>query len=497
MLACLVTVSFAVPSIADDRMAGSAAHQNRADSNAAEEMKSEHEESQDVGKTLSTDMEVLESRGLLYGATGGSLGPYLWEGADKELVFDLVEQLPDDNHYSVLYNLTLRALLTATNSNLMSGSRATKASEGRDFLTLRLEKLYEMGQFKETAALYTQSPFEPYHERQARIGVSALYISGQKPLACLETSAIKDRFAGMDFWTKMGSICSISMFGKDNSVTNAPDTAPKDAAEDSAKDGEGAKTEEKPFLSIYLGNKNKVFTPESIDILAKPSVLDIAWLIQNKQISYKKLGDPTPSAIPAALRAVLLTDTNLPNALKDAITAYNATYDKGLDTPLEKFEIKRESFMSGEPRNRLFSYIAYLITNNFSDVAVLPKEDVIEMLDQLNPIDRALIGIITEKLDKQAKLHNYVGREIYEKHTDLTFDDNYVMQSIGLMKSLQKARTENRLGEVILLGSIVLHETQPKNLRPDVFGEIIDSFVTVGLIYEVHQLTTEILLGFE
>ena len=70
------------------------------------------------------------------------------------------------------------------------------------------------------------------------------------------------------------------------------------------------------------------------------------------------------------------------------------------------------------------------------------------------------------------------------------------MQSTGLMNSLQEARNDNRLGEVILLSSIILHESTSDNTKPDVIGEVIDSFVTVGLTNEAKQLTKEFLLSF-
>lgn len=486
-LIALTLCCFATSAIADDRMAGSITRErlDRKSDKAANDRSP-------VGKILDIDMDTLESRGLLDSVKDGSLGEYLWENADKDDVFEMLEQLPAENRYPILFNLTERALLTSADSTLMDGRRATRRDEGRDFLTLRLERLFDIGLFDQTAALYTQDPSEPYHERQARVGVRALYISGQTALACLETNTVKDRFAGIPFWEKMAMICDQLMYNKALEILKASINKEE---ESSPKESNAKK--QQPFLYAYLLDNKKTYTPNDLKGLTTVDLIDLAWLIHNKRLSYEKVGTPAAKDMSPALRAVLLTDTHLPSSIRDAITKHNKSYQSAVDDPPKMPEISTESFDSGSPRKRLFAYVAYLITNNFEKIDALPKDKVIELLGQLDPIDRAMVGGILEKLDKQGKLHNYVGSKIYEKHAALTFDDNYVMQSTGMVELLRKAKNENSLGEVILSGSIVLHDTPPENLRPDVFSEVIDSFVTVGLIYEAQQLTTELLLGFE
>lgn len=90
-----------------------------------------------------------------------------------------------------------------------------------------------------------------------------------------------------------------------------------------------------------------------------------------------------------------------------------------------------------------------------------------------------------------------MAQDIYEKQAALTFGANYVMPSDSLVSSFKEAQEDIRLGEVILLSSIVLHGIEPENLTPDLFSDVINSFVTVGLTNQAYQITREILLGFE
>jgi hypothetical protein len=473
IMICLGFTALSAKSFADDRMAGSVSKRNFGASKPAPQTSAPYTKT----AILDTNTDVLESRGLLHGTD--SLGTYLWENSNKGEIFDLVEDLPPLHSYPTLHNLNIRALKTAADVTLMSGSNATNENEGRDFLTLRLEKLFAMGHFADTAALYTQSPFEPYHERFARVGVSAIFISGQQSLACLEAKSVQERFGALKFWKQMNRLCDFIMFDKF--------TAPP-MIEDENEEPKPA------FIDAYLKDKNKVFTPDSLETLAKAPPATLSFLISNARISYKKI-TTEPSALSPMIRSLLLTDKNLPQDMREAIEDINRKYEP--ETSEEQSRIKNESFTTGPTKKRLFSYIAYLVTNNFSDVEALSQEEFLRLLDESDPIDRAIVGIIAEKLDKQSKLHNYGGRDIYEKHTDLTFDDNYVMQSIGLMNSLQEARNDNRLGEVILLSSIILHDSTSDNIKPDVIGEVIDSFVTVGLTNEAKQLTKEFLLSFD
>lgn len=529
---------------------------------------------------LDVNIEHLESRGLLHDVGDGGFGPYLWEYSSKKDIFRQIENLPPQHQYEPLFDLGMRTLMARIDPAVMSAQGETNTREGRDFLTLRLEKLMEAGQFGNVAALYKLGFHEPYHERLARTGVTALLLGKSDTLACLEIKAIFGRFESLPFWQKTNAVC--------NKVLLKQDTDPEALA-----------LPEDDFLLPYLQDEEKRFTPESSEDLTQPAFIDLVYLAREGRISYGALNAEQLADFAPKIRALMLYDQTLPPRLRFATLAHHAVYDKSarnllkafyleegeklfkddeLDAldkadwqtlalayyilaekktaeadrsteeltqnifalegyqdamlpftpylaalsyadmerehinrlfrlfilsgedvpePLASLWIENESDVEAMQKDVLFTLLAYLTTNNFAGLDRVPKELLIESIKALNPIESAFLQIITEKLDKRDKLHNYAGQDIYEKQAALTFGADYVMPSGSLVSSLQKAQEDSRLGEVILLSSIVLHGIEPENLRPDLFSDVMNSFVTVGLTNQAYQITREILLGFE
>lgn len=108
---------------------------------------------------------------------------------------------------------------------------------------------------------------------------------------------------------------------------------------------------------------------------------------------------------------------------------------------------------------------------------------------------RETILKIYEKLDKKQELHNYTPSISYENELGLTTRFNYVMPSVVLMDRLKKAKNNKSLGEVVLLSAIILHNIRPVDLYAGTVEEVIDGFVTVGLIREARQLAVEVIAG--
>ena len=121
--------------------------------------------------------------------------------------------------------------------------------------------------------------------------------------------------------------------------------------------------------------------------------------------------------------------------------------------------------------------------------------DIVKYFSELPPYERDILEISNEKLDKSIKLHNYGASSVYEKQKDLTSNDDYVMPSIGLLDRLEKARSEQRLGEVILLSSIALSDTPPDQIHKGLFREVIGGLIAVGLTKEARSLAREVILG--
>ncbi len=143
-----------------------------------------------------------------------------------------------------------------------------------------------------------------------------------------------------------------------------------------------------------------------------------------------------------------------------------------------------------------------------TDYAALLNSDI--SLDKvLQPIDKEeevegnlshqqhLTNIIYEKLDKSRKLHNYVPKIVYEKQEGLTPTDDYVMPLSGLLERLAESKKDKRLGETVLISSILLEPLKPSAIDGALLGQVLDSLITVGLTKEAQSLANEVMLGFE
>ena len=106
-------------------------------------------------------------------------------------------------------------------------------------------------------------------------------------------------------------------------------------------------------------------------------------------------------------------------------------------------------------------------------------------LSGMNEAEAAILENIYEKLDKRVKFHNYDAERTYDKDARLTLANDYVMPIGNLLRSLEESKNKKRLGEVILISSI-LHQATIDNYVDEttslkIFAEITDSLVTVGL----------------
>lgn len=146
-------------------------------------------------------------------------------------------------------------------------------------------------------------------------------------------------------------------------------------------------------------------------------------------------------------------------------------------------------------KSQLLTFVAYSIGNEFPEQSDTQDTEIKEDFIKVGDRELQLLNIVYEKLDKQLKLHNYVASDAYEKPLGLTSAVDYVMPSVGLLDDLDKAESEQRLGEIILLSSIALRDAPPEKLDAGIFREVIDALVTVGLTKEAQSLAREVILG--
>lgn len=573
---------FASPAAAENRMAGTAARAAAKQESPAAERPAEQAEPEEesVGVVYDVNFTSLESKGLMVKPQDGSLGRDLWKGTRRSLLMMYLPELPGESQYRTIQTLSKRLLLTQADAALIRQDERPRP--GNDLTTLRLEKLLEMGAYKEALALYTSSQGEPYHERFARAGVLAALYSRKPALACLETKAAGDRFSDVAFWQQLTKICTYiltksakgdmppldfpeskiiqQIVNKENFRFRPRDTGdlkellPLEAAllaadnrfdlsgfEFSADDrlpphvlalfmadpslsGEQAFTLMVRAVEAGLKSPQELagyYDKKAVELFGKgkkTSLLDYQAIAGWKRMPYLYRAATNASAGPEqtailkkALELVPEYGTAALWPLADIIALMNPAElespairrgfvilaETGERISPEWAEVWRadqgsESAMS---KSRLLTFVAYSIGNGFSAESDKQPSEIEGELKKLGDQELQLLNIVYEKLDKQLKLHNYGAGETYEKPLDLTSAVDYVMPSVGLLDDLDKAESEQRLGEIILLSSIALRDAPPGKLYAGTFSEVIDGLVTVGLTKEAQSLAREVILG--
>ncbi len=138
-----------------------------------------------------------------------SLGNDVFRGSTRSVLTELFKSLGGRDANLPIHKMTNRVLLTAgRQSDIISDS---KAEAGEDLLTIRLEKMLERGLYAETASIYTSLESEPYHERLASAGLTALIITGRKSLACLDIKTFFEGRAKTAAWKQLSTYCNFVM----------------------------------------------------------------------------------------------------------------------------------------------------------------------------------------------------------------------------------------------------------------------------------------------
>ncbi|HBR69819.1 MAG TPA: hypothetical protein DEA55_10640, partial [Rhodospirillaceae bacterium] len=169
----------------------------------------ERKEEKRPPSVLEVNYKNIESAGLYASARDGGLGKDIWDNAHRSYLIGLIERLPDSISSRTLRRLIKRALLTQTSADLIQND--IEIQPGRDLLTVRMEKLIDMGLYAQAFDLYSLLNKEPYHERLARAGILAMLYNGEKPLACLEANILGTRFAEIEFWQQFKAYCAFTV----------------------------------------------------------------------------------------------------------------------------------------------------------------------------------------------------------------------------------------------------------------------------------------------
>jgi hypothetical protein len=146
-------------------------------------------------------------------------------------------------------------------------------------------------------------------------------------------------------------------------------------------------------------------------------------------------------------------------------------------------------------KNTLLLFMAAELNSDLSTESKYKQPSLKTLFAALPEREKALAAAVYEKLDKDNKLHNYAGLDVYEKLIGLTRSVDYGMPVSDLTDELAQAYKDKKLGESILLSAIALQGMQPKSLSPGLLQEVVGGMRTVGLTKEARALATEAILG--
>lgn len=135
-----------------------------------------------------------------------SMGNDTFRGSTHSSLTDLIKSISPRSPHPYLHRMVNRILLTAARqSDIIMDS---PPESGSDLLTLRLEKMLERGLYSEAASIYTTFDSEPYHERLATAGLTALIMTGRKSLACLDIKTFFEGQTNPKPWQDLESYCN-------------------------------------------------------------------------------------------------------------------------------------------------------------------------------------------------------------------------------------------------------------------------------------------------
>ena len=305
--AALCASLVALPASADDRTAGSMpgftataaehATDDDADESAAEK-KAAAPITADYGRA---DYERIEAYGLLTNISDGGLGIDVWKGSRKLFLLSILRDMPSLSGYRTTQGLMRRALLTRNDVTMMDSE--SKTEPGNDFLTARIEKLIETGDFGDAMKLYTKNPDQPYHEHLARAGILSMMFDGQRALACLEAKSLDSSYNDVLFWQQLLVICDYFM-------ASMSDEKPSKDITDSESLAASKVLQKIVKKSSFRYTLQRPSDFESLTALEK------ATLINSNRIDYSALKSANIDAFSPLSTALFLQDKNLPNRLR-------------------------------------------------------------------------------------------------------------------------------------------------------------------------------------
>lgn len=444
-----------------------------------------------------------EGAGLISSDLNGALPKALWRDQQRSEINYLLKHLPPDADSRSLQKIKHNMLISVYDTSLIKNDIEPK--DGEDLLTLRLQKLVQMGHWEDAFKIYTATTDDPGENNQlARTGLLLILLQKGLPTACLEEKVMAARFPDDPFWQQMDVICN-------SEITGIAPTADQLSGS--------------PVLKAIYSEPDFKVSANAVEALGKLSDLELALLSTKERINYEdvKLSDDieprliktflSSKKFPSDLRESLETlarehallpqlplSESLENNEKDVqnlsepqITELIATKLR-LGNKITEAEVTKLASFAGE-NPKIYFYIQILDEINATEKEQTVLEDNYnEGMATFSPENVKKVNLLNSLLDKEAEFSNNPA-EVYEKQISLTPEGHYVMPTGDLTDWLQKTKKHQFAGLslLIILSNIEVDATAKNSgdIQEEKTFNVLKSLSTVGLIDQAHHVARE------
>lgn len=443
-----------------------------------------------------------EGAGLLRSDREGALPKTLWSKQPRSEIGYLLKNLPADAPLRSLQQIKVNTLLSVY--DLSEIKNDIEPSEDNNLLTLRLQKLIEMGQWEQAFRLYTTSVNDPENNNNlAQTGILLVLLKNGLATACLEAKVFSKRFDSTAFWKQIDTACNIEL------GTAVASTADFDSSE--------------TLKNIYKNEEFKI-SANDINRLSSLSTLELALLSSKGRINYENFDINVK--IPPYLVKAFLKDSKFPtehlkilteiavqqailpeSPLSDTVQAYAESLDKrtqgeiidliahrlkrGQNVPFTELK-KLEESAAENPEN--YFYLQYVsVSQPMGENIVIPDAQLSTADTLLSAKSGNKVNFIKSLLDKSYEFSNNPAN-VYEKHISVTPDGSLVTKG-NQLDWLKETINNNFAGLSLLIMLSNIENNAWVNSSVDMSEEktfnMLNNLSNVGLIDQAHQIARE------
>jgi hypothetical protein len=474
----------------------------------------------------------VESTGTLGSVREGALERTIWKGQKRSVVEPLVYRLPNQQAMRSTLSLQRRLLLSKTDFGQITNDIGPL--RGSDFLIQRINKLMDMGLYDDAWELYTQKAEDPYDASIAQLGMLLMMMRSDLATACLEEKVFSGRYPGNEFFKTLDKACAPTLGGSvptfENKILQAiyNDSGYSVAATNyqaimSMNDLERAlvlangkirydgltseivsKTPSS-LIALYLMDKK---LPDSAKTMlkAETDARGLSWYLisvardedYQKAKSMKAISErwPIVESVLSSTRRVedlkhyadMVSEAEPKDLSPDILT-------KSLQVLLLSGRALPDHWVNAAQKAAPQKPILYIYLQLFQSLTPtknlkLAPADVEKAFKNLKPQHSdQLIGII-ETLDSKAEILNNL-LKVYDKHSYLTVESNYVMPSTGLSVLLETASDQKQSG-ITVLAALNALAANPDNMYSGAVRKALYSILNVGLLEDAKLIGSEV-----